>query len=605
MEGLLTQARQLREDLAAGGASFADRVRDAQFQQRTVGFTSQGQSAAQINESASTSAREALRTGGSDSDIFARLQSLELERTTRLRTLELQTTLAEQQVGGAFSRMSSEVQQQIVQAAKDFGRIPAGIIAGIAKGESSGNLNVGLSKSLGEDGRPSSAFGLGQITRGTAEEAIRRGYLPQGYDRTDTTTMAQGIAGVLSMKLDQNGGDLTRALMAYRGSRDPAVNRSYAAEVMRNAGQFGDASATGLVRDQDAAEQALKRANDNVRILTESYGRNGAQLEAQTRATDQYNSLIARGVSAADAASIAFGGLAEKLVSVERAGRLVQALRDDDFARDQLGRDRYDQQAYATARARFGDTSSTESQAFIERARETAYLTDARSTLTDAMTGFTSDLRRGASAADAITNALGRVTDKLISSALDSLVSGLFKGATGSGNGMLSGLLGGSGASNDNIANFFSSGFSFNPIPGFASGGLFGGVGGPQEDMNLARVSRGEYIINAAAVQHYGPSFFDGLNTRSVRSFAGGGPIGGYTMPRTAMQGTTGNADASFNLIDQRPSGSPDIEPVARRRSDGGLDVIIRGVESQLGKRAYSGQGPFRGVAAGAGSRIG
>ncbi|WP_425966875.1 hypothetical protein, partial [Streptococcus suis] len=72
-----------------------------------------------------------------------------------------------------------------------------------------------------------------QITRGTAEEAVRLGYLPRGYDRTDPATMAQGIAAVLQMKIDQNGGDLNRGIMAYRGSNDPSVNRAYLTEVLR------------------------------------------------------------------------------------------------------------------------------------------------------------------------------------------------------------------------------------------------------------------------------------------------------------------------------------------------------------------------------------
>jgi hypothetical protein len=39
-------------------------------------------------------------------------------------------------------------------------------------------------------------------------------------------------------------------------------------------------------------------------------------------------------------------------------------------------------------------------------------------------------------------------------------------------------------------------------IPGFADGGMIGGKGGPRDDANLARVSRGEFIVNARATRN-------------------------------------------------------------------------------------------------------
>ncbi|KQO89183.1 hypothetical protein ASF36_23765 [Methylobacterium sp. Leaf90] len=144
-------------------------------------------------------------------------------RDTDIATYRQQTQLELNRTGGAFSRFDATLQSQIIAAAR--GSVSAEIIAAIVGKESSGDANVGYSKILGENGRPSSAYGLGQITRGTAEEAARLGYLPQGFDRTNVATMAEGIAGVLQMKSDQNGGDLSRGIMAYRGSNDPSVMR--------------------------------------------------------------------------------------------------------------------------------------------------------------------------------------------------------------------------------------------------------------------------------------------------------------------------------------------------------------------------------------------
>lgn len=74
-------------------------------------------------------------------------------------------------------------------------------------------------------------------------------------------------------------------------------------------------------------------------------------------------------------------------------------------------------------------------------------------------------------------------------------------------------------------------------VLGFASGGLVGGQGGPRSDSNLARVSRGEFIMDAATVDHYGAGFFAALQRRRLPAFASGGLVGGGSAVRTAGPG--------------------------------------------------------------------
>lgn len=66
------------------------------------------------------------------------------------------------------------------------------------------------------------------------------------------------------------------------------------------------------------------------------------------------------------------------------------------------------------------------------------------------------------------------------------------------------------------------------PIPGFASGGMLSGAGSGTSDSNLAKVSNGEFISQAASVNKYGPDFYHALNSGAVDpgmlpGFAGGG----------------------------------------------------------------------------------
>ena len=53
-------------------------------------------------------------------------------------------------------------------------------------------------------------------------------------------------------------------------------------------------------------------------------------------------------------------------------------------------------------------------------------------------------------------------------------------------------------------------------VGGFASGGFVSGPGGPKEDRILARLSDGEYVMNANSVNKFGRGFFDKLNSGQV-----------------------------------------------------------------------------------------
>lgn len=64
--------------------------------------------------------------------------------------------------------------------------------------------------------------------------------------------------------------------------------------------------------------------------------------------------------------------------------------------------------------------------------------------------------------------------------------------------------------------------------PGHADGGPVTGPGGPRSDAIPAMLSAGEYVINAAAVNHYGPRFMANIN---ARRYADGGEVGGWSAP--------------------------------------------------------------------------
>jgi hypothetical protein len=70
------------------------------------------------------------------------------------------------------------------------------------------------------------------------------------------------------------------------------------------------------------------------------------------------------------------------------------------------------------------------------------------------------------------------------------------------------------------------------PFQAYAEGGMVHGPGTPTSDSVTARLSAGEFVMRAAAVQRWGPSFMAALNgmagrmpTRGIPSFAGGGMV--------------------------------------------------------------------------------
>ncbi|CAM5321548.1 hypothetical protein [Thauera mechernichensis] len=84
--------------------------------------------------------------------------------------------------------------------------------------------------------------------------------------------------------------------------------------------------------------------------------------------------------------------------------------------------------------------------------------------------------------------------------------------------------------------------FELKPEGSFATGGLIRGRGTGTSDSILARISNGEYVIRAAAVQHYGADFFDRINAM-LPKYATGGVVGNFTTPRLGP--TAGAATAA------------------------------------------------------------
>ncbi|MCJ2009808.1 phage tail length tape measure family protein [Methylobacterium sp. J-092] len=185
-----------------------------------------------------------------------------------------------------------------------------------------------------------------------------------------------------------------------------------------------------------------------------------------------------------------------------------------------------------------------------------------------------------------------RVADLASNSLNDLLFGQRGTSSTGSLGGLFGRMFGLGGGSSGGSGDSGLPNLSF----GFEGGG-YTGPGGRYDPAGI--VHRGEVVFSQDDVRRFGGVDRVEIIRRGGRGYAAGGPVGGFTMPG-AMVAASGSATLpAFNLIDQRPAGSGDIDPTAQRRSDGGFDLILRGVEGKLGQRANTGRGPFKQAAGG------
>ena len=180
--------------------------------------------------------------------------------------------------------------------------------------------------------------------------------------------------------------------------------------------------------------------------------------------------------------------------------------------------------------------------AMLQRQRELQV--EIQATAKEALTSFISDMRQGMSATEALGNSLNKLADKLIEMA----VSGLVESALG-------GLFQGGGGG--------SSGGSLLRAIGLADGGLVRGPGTGRSDSIPARLSDGEYVVNAAATRRNLP-LLEAINSKGAAKFADGGlvsPIPAAVMPNLSRPATSApaapavNVALSFNVQNGTPEG--------------------------------------------------
>lgn len=279
-------------------------------------------------------------------------------------------------------------------------------------------------------------------------------------------------------------------IAALRSGQSVAEARRTAMEAeIRREGEARLASARSI------AEAAAVSAATETRLRGVELDR---QLEAERRAAAERERLAARGSAGRGAARQTDAGQ-RLLAMLEREHQLLLAtdpvqkeiIRNREALAQLMGEERLRAEELITANARLQEQQQLEKQGW-EDIKQAAF---------DALDGL---ILRGESATEVIANLADWLARAFLQSAF-------------LGTGPLAGLFGGQGTGLLDLAGQALG------IPGAATGGLITGPGGPTDDAILARLSNGEFVVNAAATARHRP-LLEAIN--GAPRFASGGIVG-------------------------------------------------------------------------------
>ncbi|MBN9470196.1 MAG: hypothetical protein J0J10_15640 [Bosea sp.] len=340
--------------------------------------------------------------------------------------------------------------------------------------------------------------------------------------------------------------------------RDAANNKASLASLAAKLGGGAEAEAAlaklaGQMNPTNtAAAQAQSRsmtdgffADKTKPIITAKPSSGGSADTDRTTSLERYVQSLerARDVAKAEYETVGLGVVArEKAVAMARAQAAAQqdvaaGLRDTATLTDAEVA-KINAAAEATGRWKQQADDLRESMDF------------AKGLMGDALKGFVADLRSGESAADALRNALDRISTKVLDKLIDAGLNAAFGGGGGGFN--IFSMLGLGGGYNFNGSGAFSFGAGgYNgagPFLSMSSGG-FTGQGGKNEPAGV--VHKGEYVFSKKAVQKLGLGNLNALH----RGFATGGPVGMPSVPSGLSRSGGGSITVSPTYsIDARGS---------------------------------------------------
>lgn len=375
--------------------------------------------------------------------------------------------------------------------------------------------------------------------------------------RADPSALARDILDAGAARANPRTiGNLTvgQSIDAVRNSlaaNDPGV-RSLRDQTEQMRAQIGTAEQSIAVtarmeRVQDLLNQERSKGTDLGRefataqdLITASAERLTPEMAAQRKAI-------------LDAAS-AYGQVASAVNDYRGRQTLM-------FERDQIGRTSIEASVFARARSQgYTNLESEGARAFMAQARENASLYETKAMLSDGVTSFVTDMRRGGDAVNSLSNAFGNATDRFLSKAVDSVISNSFDAFTKGG---------GTGGG---ISGFIASMFS-----GGKAGGGYTGPGGRYDIAGF--VHRDEVVFSQDDIaRHGGVAAVEALRLRgALRGYSRGNAVDrdAFTMPSGGAVGSAPQVVFAPNIINQMPGAQVTTREVPDGRGGRRPEIVI------------------------------
>jgi hypothetical protein len=575
----------LKAQHQAGGAAAAQALRQANYASATAGLSSYAKGLAAINEKYAEQIRLA-RESGDAATSAARVRTLEQARETEVKAYNVETR----------------------DRAKASVSLPSDFVSGIIGAESSGDDNA--------RNKMSSATGAGQFIDETWLRLFKSVYSEMAATLKDGAILALRRNREYSVRLieeyaRENAAELQEAgfaatsrnlhLAHFLGAggavkilkADPSAN---AASILPKAAasnpevfKRGSATVQDILnygeRRAVGGSAAAKASEDRVRAMkaeADAYDKSAAAVERLRAvqelldADKQQGGELSKTFASAqdlikgssDALTPALKAQREEILALADARAKAAATglssrfeTDMAEARAALGRTSSENAARSTAKSYGFDLSSEAGKNAVAVAQMNSTLAETKSIATSALSGFASDLMRGASAADALRNQLMRIADVLINKLSESFISSLFGGMSGGAAG--GGIFGGLGK-----------------LLGFSEGG-FTGPGGKHEPAGI--VHRGEYVLPQEVVQRLGVRNLERLR----KGYANGGLVGmsAPSIPSPKMVAGAGSVSQAITIAPQitlqAQGGTPEHNADLARQFSNQVTGAIRGIVAE------------------------
>lgn len=377
---------------------------------------------------------------------------------------------------------------------------------------------------------------------------------------------ARDPIGVLSSEIEREA-----ELLTLSAEQRQIANARLAAEIrLREAGvDLTSRSAQAVLEEVEALERLRQQRQEEERILNQIRG----PQQAYERQVAAINRLVEQGAITQEEANRA---LAEARIRFLEGQTTLEAGVERSLLRIQQ---------------QYSDTAAN-----IEQ-----FITGAFRSMEDALTEFvrTGELDVRSLVSTMISEFLRLAVIRPLLGEIAGLLGIITGGGGGGGGGGLGSILGGGGGGGGGLGGLFSifggggGGFGFPGFTGtgggfggiggffsglFANGGMVHGIGSGTSDSNIARVSRGEFIVNAASTRrHIG--LLESINSNTLPRFQAGGLIG-PTAPSVAQPGSAGAMPAivvqqEFNITGTDDELRAEMQEIARTETRRGVREAV------------------------------